>query len=145
MSKRMWTGLVVGLLAALALVAVGIGAYHVGRDHDVAVATVPGAAGEVVRVVDYGHWRGGPPFGFLIPLLVIGLIVVLVAGRRRAYWGGPSGPGWGPGGWGGGPGGPGDRDAMLTDWHRRAHGEAGTAGSGATPPAGSGSEPVGST
>ena len=43
-------------------------------------------------MVDYGHWRGGPPFGFFFPLLIIGLIVVLVAGRRRAYWGG--GPGY---------------------------------------------------
>jgi hypothetical protein len=122
MSKRMWTGLVVGLLAALALVAVGVGAYHAGQDHDVAVATVPGAAGEVVRVVDYGHWRGGPPFGFLIPLLVIGLIVVLVAGRRRASWGPQGGP-YGPGGWG--ACGPGGKEAMLADWHRRVHGEAG--------------------
>ena len=134
MSKRMWTGLVAGLLAALALVAVGVGAYRVGQHHDVAVATMPGAAGEVVRVVDTGHWRGGPPFGFLIPLLIVGLIVVLVTGRRRAYWGGP----YGPGGWGAcGPVDPGGREAMLADWHRRAHGETagGTTTAGQDPPA----------
>jgi hypothetical protein len=73
-------------------------------------ATTPD--GTVVHVVGWDHWHGGPPFGFLFPLLFIGLIVVLVAGRRRAHWG----RAWGPG-WGGGP------DAMLADWHRRAHDE----------------------
>jgi hypothetical protein len=108
MSKRLWTGLLVGLLGAMALLAVGVGAFRAGEHHSEPVATVaPGAAGEVVRVIDYGHWRGGPPFGFLFPLLIIGLIVLLVAGRRRAYWGGPGGPGaCNPG---------------LADWHRRAH------------------------
>ena len=112
MSKRLWTGLLVGLLGAMALLAVGVGAYHAGENNSEPVAAVaPGAAGEVVRIVDYGHWRGGPPFGFLFPLLIIGIIVVLVAGRRRAYWGG--GPGYcGPDG---------SRDAMLSDWHQRAH------------------------
>ena len=121
MSKRLWTGLLVGLLSAMALVAVGVGAFHAGERHSEPVATVvPGATGtgsEVVRIVDYGHWRGGPPFGFLFPLLIIGIIVVLIAGRRRAYWGagpGSCGPGWGAG-----------RDAMLADWHRRAHGDDG--------------------
>ena len=118
MSKRLWTGLLVGLLGAMALLAVGVGAYHAGENHSEPAATVvpgaAGAAGEVVRVVDYGHWRGGPPVGFLFPLLIIGLIVVLVAGRRRAYWGHP---GWG------GPCGAGGRETMLSDWHRQAHAE----------------------
>ncbi len=120
MSKRVWTGLLVGLLGAMVLLAVGLGAYRAGEHHSsevrsepAATRVVPGATGEVVRVVEHGHWRGGPPFGFLFPILIIGLIVLLVAGRRRAYWGGP-----------GGPYGPGDRDARLADWHRRAHGEA---------------------
>ncbi|MEW6474695.1 MAG: hypothetical protein AB1679_20775 [Actinomycetota bacterium] len=129
MSKRLWTGLLVGLLGAMALVAVGVGAYHAGQDHEAVVTTVPGAAGEVVRVVNYGHWRGGPPFGFLFPLLIIGLIVLLVAGRRRAYWGRPWGPGpWGagPAGWGGGPCGPAGKEAALSEWHQRVHAEAGT-------------------
>ena len=119
MSKRLWTGLLVGVLGAMALVAVGVGAFHAGERHTVTtVAPVVGAPGEAVRVVGYGHWGpwGGPPFGFLFPLLIIGLIVLLVAGRRRAYWGRP----WGPGPWGG-PCGPGDKDAALADWHHRAH------------------------
>jgi hypothetical protein len=118
MSKRLWTGLLVGVLGAMALVAVGVGAFHAGQRHTVTtVAPAVGAAGEAVRVVGYGHWGpgwGGPPFGFLFPLLIIGLIVLLVAGRRRAYWGGP---GWG------GPCGTGGKEAMLSDWHRRAHAE----------------------
>jgi hypothetical protein len=124
MSRRLWTGLLVGVLGAMALVAVGVGAYHAGERHTVTtVAPVVGEAGEAVRVVGYGHWGpgwGGPPFGFLFPLLIIGLIVLLVAGRRRAYWGHH----WGPGPCG--PGGAG-KEAALADWHQRAHAEAGTA------------------
>ena len=122
MSRRLWTGLLVGLLAAVGLLAVGAGAYHAGERHSEPVATVvPGGGtattpdGTVVRVVGWDHWRGGPPFGFLFPLLIIGLIVLLVTGRRRAYWGHPWGHHWGP------PG--------LEDWHRRAHDE-----HAATPP-----------
>ncbi|HYH49307.1 MAG TPA: hypothetical protein VEG38_07140 [Acidimicrobiia bacterium] len=113
MNKRIWTGLLVGLLAAFALLAVGVGAYHAGENSSEPVATaVPGGPAEVVRIADHGHWRGGPPFGFLFPLLIIALIAVLVAGRRRAYWGGD-----------GGYCGPAGRDAVLADWHRRAHAE----------------------
>jgi hypothetical protein len=116
MSKRLWTGLLVGLLAATALVAVGVGAFHAGQRHTVTtVAPVVGEAGEAVRVVGYGHWGpgwGGPPFGFFFPLLIIGLVALLIAGRRRAYWGGPDGP-CGPGG----------KQGMLADWHRQAHAE----------------------
>jgi hypothetical protein len=133
MSKRLWTGLLVGLLGAMALVAVGVGDFHAGQRHEITtVATPTGVAGETVRVVGDGYWGpgwGGPPFGFLFPLLIVGLIVVLVAGRRRAYWG--PGP-WaaGPGGWGGGPCGPGGRDAGLAAWHQKAH-----AGTPEEPPA----------
>ena len=118
MSKRLWTGLLVGVIAAVALVAVGVGAFHAGQSHEITTTVAPvvgGAPGETVRAVGYGHWGpwgGGPRFGFLIPLLFIGLIVLLIAGRRRAYWGGPYGPC-----------GPGERQAMLHDWHRQAHAE----------------------
>ena len=126
MSRRLWTGLLIGLLATIGLLAVGVGAYHAGERHDDRVATVvPGTAvtspDGTVRVIGVDHWRGGPPFFFFpfFPLLFIGLIVLLIAGRRRAYWGGGYGPGWGgPCG----PGGPG-REAMLKDWHERAHAE----------------------
>jgi len=131
MSRRLWTGLLVGVIAALALVAVGVGAFHAGETHSVVttVAPVAGAPGETVRVVGYGHWGpwGGPPFGFLFLLLFVGLIIVLLAGRRRAYWGRPWGPaGWGSGGpggggWAGGPCAPAARDAALADWHQQAH------------------------
>jgi hypothetical protein len=128
MSRRLWTGLLVGLLGAMALVAVGVGAFHAGEHHEITTVApvVGGASGETVRVVGYGHWGpwGGPPFGFLFPLLIIGLIVLLVTGRRRAYWGRP----WGPGPWAAGPCGPGGRDAALAEWHQRAHAE--------TPPSG---------
>jgi hypothetical protein len=138
MSRRLWTGLLVAVIGAIALVAVGVGAFHAGEGHSVVttVAPVAGAApGETVRVVGYGHWGpwGGPPFGFLFPLLIIGLIVLLLAGRRRAYWGRPWGPGpWaaGPGGWGGGPCGPAGRDAALAEWHQRAHSEQGETAAG---------------
>ena len=148
MSKRLWTGLLVGLIGAMALVAVGVGAFHAGERHEITtVAPVVGAVpGETVRLVGYGHWGpwGGPPFGFLFPLLFIGLIVLLLAGRRRAYWGrhwGPGHGGWGgPGGWGPspcgpvGPGAPG-REAALADWHQRAHAApAETSGSATQPP-----------
>ena len=70
MSRRLWTGLLVGLVAALGLLAVGVGAYHAGEHHAEPVATVgPGSGtattpdGTVVRVVGYDRWRGGPPFG----------------------------------------------------------------------------------
>jgi hypothetical protein len=128
MSRRLWTGLLVGVLGAMTLVAVGVGAFHAGQRHTVTtVAPVVGATGETVRVVGYGHWGpwGGPPFGFLFPLLIIGLIVLLVAGRRRAYWGhwGPGPWGAGPGAWAGGPCGPGGKEAALADWHQKAHAE----------------------
>jgi hypothetical protein len=114
MNRRVLTGVVAGLLAAAALVGVAVTAFHAGQ------ARVPAEAlrdGEVVRVVGYPHW--GPPFGFffpLFPLLVLGIVLLLVLGWRRAGWGG-----YGP------CGGPGGREAMLVDWHRRMHEQSGPA------------------
>lgn len=123
MNRRVWTGVVAGLLAAAVLLTVGIGAYRAGQDDEVVTRTVEGE--EVVRVVDHG--RDFFPGFFLFPLLIIGLIVLLARGRRGPGWHrpyGPGGPGWGPGYWGGpgrwGPGGC-DPEAEMREWHRRMH------------------------
>jgi hypothetical protein len=105
--RRMWTGVLAGVLAAGLLISVAFGAYRAGQRHEV-VTRVAGD-GEVVRVVGGGHgWGYGPgPGFFLLPLLGIGLVALLVSRGRR------DGGGWcGPG--------PGSR---IEDWHRRAHEE----------------------
>jgi hypothetical protein len=117
-NRRIWTGVVAGVLAASLLLAVGIGAYQAGRDDEVVTRVVDG---DVVRVVGDHGWGRGPGFGFfLFPLLIILLVVLLARGRG---WGGGwhrHGPyGYGPGGrWGWGPEGPED---TFDEWHRRSH------------------------
>jgi hypothetical protein len=68
-----------------------------------------------VITIDEGHrgWHGGFfPFGFIFPLLWIGLIIFYVGFVfRRGRWGGPGGWGGGPGGWNG----------RAEEWHRRQH------------------------
>jgi hypothetical protein len=123
MNRRVWTGVVAGVLAAAVLLTVGIGAYQAGRDDEVVTRTVDG--GEVVRVVDHG--RDFFPGFFLFPLLIILLVVLLVRAGRRSWYrpygpGGPGGPGWGPSYWGGGPG-RWDPEAGMREWHRRMHEE----------------------
>ncbi|MFS8664429.1 MAG: hypothetical protein LOD84_01895, partial [Limnochordales bacterium] len=68
-------------------------------------------------VIDRDGWDRGPGFfpGFLVFPLVVGGIVLLVASRRRRWYGPPYGWQGGPGS--GGPGGP----PWLDEWHRRAH------------------------
>lgn len=128
MNRRIWTGVVAGVLAAAVLLTVGIGAYRAGQDDEVVTRVVsdgePG--GEVVRVIGDHRDFGPGPFFFLIPLLVIVLVVLLArraSGHRWGHGWGHGGPGWhrpyGPG-----PGyGPGDRSAWFDEWHRRAHEE----------------------
>jgi hypothetical protein len=125
MNRRVWTGVVAGVLAAAVLLTVGIGAYRAGQDDEIVTRTVNGD--EVVRVVDHG--RDFFPGFFLFPLLIIALVVLLARGGRR-HWGrpyGPGGPGWGPGYWSGGPGrgpwgaGGCDPEAGMREWHRRMH------------------------
>ena len=144
MSRRVWTGIVAGVLAAGVLLTVGIGAYHAGQDHEVVTRTVTGGD-QVVHVMDgrWGYGGGGwGPACLLFPLLLIlGIVLLVRAGRRHwggwghpyAYgWGGPGGP-CGPQG-PGGPGGPG-APPRFEEWHRQAHeGQAG-------PPATSTGEP----
>jgi hypothetical protein len=121
MSRRVWTGILAGTLAALAVLSIALGAYRAGQHSDAVTRTV--TDGEVVRVID-GPGRHGPgPGFFLFPLLIIVLVVFLLGGRRHWYggWNRPYGPGpWGPGPWGPGPG-PGAADPAFEEWHRRAH------------------------
>jgi hypothetical protein len=134
MSRRMWTGILAGVLGAMALVGVAAGAYRIGRGHDT-VRTV--GDGEVVRVVGHGWGHGGGygagPGFFLFPLLLFGLVALLI-------WGFRSGGGHPP--WGGGPSARGGPEGAFSEWHRRAHSgeQAATAPSAPTPPP-PGSEP----
>ena len=118
MSRRVWTGIAGGSLAALVLISVALGAYRAGQHHEVVTRTV--TDGQVVRVVDGGWYGPGPGF-FLIPLLGIVLVVLLVRGRRPWYggWNRPYGPGAGP--WAGEGGG---AETAFREWHRRAHEDA---------------------
>jgi hypothetical protein len=115
MNRRVWTGAVAGVLAAMVVLAVGVGAYRAGQDHEVVTRTV--GDGQVVRVVDHGWGYGPGPGFFLFPVFGILLVVLLVRGFRRGHgWYGPSGPGYGPGPWAhGGP------PPAFEEWHRRAH------------------------
>jgi hypothetical protein len=97
MNRRVWIGILAGVLAATVLLGVAGVAYQAGQHHEVVTRTV--GDGEVVRVVGgygyggYGHgWGGG---FFLFPLLTILLVFLLFRGVR---WGGYRG------GWGGGYG-----------------------------------------
>ena len=114
MNKKVWTGILAGVLAATVLLGVAGAAYQVGRSQEVVTRTV--GDGEVVRVVGgYGWGHGHGPGGFfLFPLLLTALVVFLVV---RAF----RGPRWG-GAYGGcGP----DPDARFEERHRRAHGAPG--------------------
>lgn len=132
MNRRIWTGVIAGVLAASVLLAVGIGAYEAGRD-DAAVTRLAGD--RVVEVVGH-HWHG-PGFGFfLFPLFAI-LLVALIAraafGRGRWY---RNYGGWGPAGpHGDGPPGPygPDPEDRFDEWHRRSH-ERGVSSPGAGAP-----------
>ncbi len=78
MTRRMWTGILAGVLGAMVVVGVTAGAYRIGRDDSV-VRTV--GDGEVVRVVEHG-WGGPGPGLFLFPLLLIGVVALVAWGRR---------------------------------------------------------------
>lgn len=122
MTRNMTRGIIAGLVAAAVLVGVGAMSYRVGMHHDPMMVR---GSGDVVRVVGgwHGGWHGGAPFGLFFFLVLAGLVIFAVS-RHHRYGVGPYGPGWwgpGPGsGHGPGPGGEG-REAMLAEWHRRAH------------------------
>jgi hypothetical protein len=123
MNRRVWTGVIAGVLAAAVLLTVGIGSYRAGQDDEIVTRTVEN--GEVVRVVDHG--RDFFPGFFLFPLLLILLVVLVARGGRRHWYGPGHGGGWGYGpgwhrGYGPGPWGPGDGpDERMREWHRRMH------------------------
>jgi len=135
-NRKVWTGVLAGVLAAGVLLSVAGGAYRAGQRGDVVTRVVGSGSGsgsgdgDVVRVIESDR-HGGPGF-FLFPLLGIGLVVLLVSrGRHGGNGGGWCGPGPAPGaGWG--------PEARMTDWHQRAHQEASPAttspGTGASAP-----------
>jgi hypothetical protein len=125
MSKRIWAGVIAGVLSAMVLLSVGLAAYRAGERQEVITSTVPD--GQVVRVIDGGWgWGHGPgPLFFLFPLLGIALVLLLVRGGR----------GWG-GGWRSGAA-CGGAPPAFEDWHRRAH-EGEVERSGPQPQAGGG-------
>jgi hypothetical protein len=118
MSRRVWSGILAGVLAAMALLGVAAGAYRLGR-HDTVVRTV--RDGEVVRVVGHGWGYGPGPGFFLFPLLLLGLVALLLWGRRG--WGGGHAY-CGPGPWARG-----EPQEAFDEWHQRAH-----SGGPSTPP-----------
>jgi len=113
MSRRVWTGVAAGVLAASVLLGVAGGAYRAGQRDEVVTRTADD--GDVVRVVDGHGWGPGPGF-FLFPLAVVA-VILLVRGRHGGHGG------WHP------PYGP--PEEAFRDWHRRAHSEQGPATAGA--------------
>jgi hypothetical protein len=110
MNRRIWTGVLAGVLAATVMLGVAGAAYRVGQTHEVVTRTV--GDGEVVRVVGgyggYGYGHGGG--FFLFPLFAILAVFLLFRGFRGGY----------RGGWGGGCG-PDARHRAFEEHHRRLH------------------------
>jgi hypothetical protein len=126
----------IGLVAVLVLVGIGVEIYQAGIAQGIVEAgRYP--AGAAVPAAGYGYHGFGFGFlGLLFPILFLFLIFGLVRaafGRGRG-WG--RGYGWGPGWKGYGPmGGPEawreERDRQISDLHRRLHE---TEDSGGSPP-----------
>ena len=116
MNRRVWTGILAGVLAATVLLGVAGTAYRVGQRSEVVTRTV--GDGEVVRVIGgYGGWGPGHGGGFFFfPLLLTVLLAFLAVRAFRGGWG----RGYGGNGGYGGPCGPGP-DQRFEEQHRRAH------------------------
>ncbi len=115
MNRRVWTGILAGVLAATVLVGVAGAAYRAGQRSEVVTRVV--GDGEVVRVVGGYGWGYGHGGGFfLFPLLLTILLVFLLVRAFRGGWGGYGGRRGG----GYGACGP-DGDARFEEQHRRAH------------------------
>ncbi len=113
-----------GLFGLVLTIAIAIGIGAIGYNAGLA----QGLADSGRAVVPFY----GAPFGFgfgflglLFPLLFLFLFFGLA---RALFWRGPwkGGAGYGPHQWG-------DRERMLEDWHRRAHGEAPAADRSSSP------------
>jgi hypothetical protein len=163
MRRTMVIGL--AILAILAVVGIGVGAFNAGVDEGISRELAQrGDADQVVRVVGhgygYGYGRGfGFPFGLILfPLFVIGIVLLVRGAFWRGRWGGPR---WGPGGYGpGGPGGaggygppgpwgqggpwaPGGQGGpdRFDEWHRRQHEQPAEPASGGEQPASGDEQP----
>ena len=112
MNRKWLAGIAVGVLVTAALITVGIGAYRAGERNAEDIEVV----GEVIRegesagrtiIVDGDGWGrdGFFPGFFVFPLILIG-VVLLVASRRRR-WYGPSN----------------HHPDGEPEWHRRVHAE----------------------
>jgi hypothetical protein len=134
---------VAGILLALVVIAIGVGAYQVGLQTGVAQTAASSAAPAVVP-----YYYGWHPFGFgfgfglfgflgtlLFLFLIFALIRAIVFGGRGRGWGGPGRWGGYDRGWRGGPW---DARARETfeDWHRESHqgGGPGDRPAGGSPP-----------
>jgi len=125
--KRVLIGIGAALLTVGALAGVGRAAYEAGRD-DARNDTVLPVADAAIDYPLNGwgfdgrhearEWRGhhGGPF-LVFPLLVIGGIGLVVAGRRRNMRAGGCGP-YNEGGFAPGPFG---AQSYLDEWHAKAH------------------------
>lgn len=109
--------IVIGLLAIATMVGIGYYAYNAGVAHAIAESS-RAAAGGAAPVAVWPRWGFGfgffPffPIFFFILLWVVLLRGLLWRGRR---WGGGCGYGYGSG-----------VPPQFEEWHRRAHGQAGT-------------------
>ncbi|HYY80697.1 MAG TPA: hypothetical protein VFD04_16175 [Actinomycetes bacterium] len=103
-------GIGVVLLAILAVVGIGVGAYNAG--HTDGLAEGLRHSGETVQVVREvgpgfhpGYGYGFFPFGLILfPLLVIGIVLLLRGAFWRGRWGGPQ-----------------RFQERFQDWHRDQH------------------------
>jgi hypothetical protein len=129
-------GLIGALAAIIFVVVVGVIAYNIGWSDGVNTHVPAAAANGAVQPYYYGHFWGGPGFGFFgifwFLLILFGIFWLF----RLAFWGFGArrfmGGGWyGRHGWGYGPGQ--SFEERAQEWHRRQHGEQ-PPSSGSTPP-----------
>ena len=106
--KKSWVSIVLMVLFVLAAIAaVGIYEYRAGVAQGMTMSAKLPAAGPGWP---YPYWYGRfPPFGFIFPLLLIFLFLVLA---RGIFWLGRWN-GFGHAGC--------DRQARFDEWHRKAH------------------------